>query len=552
MLSHFIKVLFLAPDPSDSARLRLAEEHRSIQQRLERTPYQLEARWAVRPADVLHAILDIKPQIVHFAGHGMETGEICLQDDNGHVKPVQPEALAALFKLAAEYVQCVIINTCYSDDQAKAIAEYVPIVIGMKSSIGDRAAITFATGFYIALQADQSMSTQSVEKAYEAGRVAIRLEGIQEEQLSPILFGDPRNRLRSDVEAAGLYTRNPVLANIYLTAWIEKGTKLGLSHDEIEAIIKAVSTSLEEFEGKSQKYKQAFEDIIKQEFPPSEESRMALRVLQNALGLRDEEIARIEQRITSDPSVQSPDTWRRRGYTQADQGNYQKAIEFFTQAIELQPDSSEAYIGRALSYSDLDDRQAAIANYTQAIEINRDWGRYSLAFALNERGYLYHHLGDKETAIENYNQALEIKSGSLVTERANVFVNRGLSYYQLGNKEAAIEDWTEAINCRPNYSLAYYNRGLAHSALNHAQAAIQDYSKAIEINREWGSVVPELCYLRRGLLYLELNDIPAGIEDIQKASSIIPDGGIDLVTINEEGLMDEFIDLVKERLLDRK
>ncbi len=47
-------------------------------------------------------------------------------------KSIPPEALASLFSLVTEYVKCVIVNTCYSEIQAKAIAQYVPVVIGTK------------------------------------------------------------------------------------------------------------------------------------------------------------------------------------------------------------------------------------------------------------------------------------------------------------------------------------------------------------------------------------------------------------------------------------
>jgi hypothetical protein len=66
----------------------------------------------------------------------------------GQAKFVDAEALAGLFKLFADRVQCVILNACYSEVQAEAIARYIPYVIGMSEAIGDRAAIEFSVGFY--------------------------------------------------------------------------------------------------------------------------------------------------------------------------------------------------------------------------------------------------------------------------------------------------------------------------------------------------------------------------------------------------------------------
>lgn len=100
----------------------------------------------------------------------------------GNYQLVEPEALAAMFELFAEQVKCVVLNACYSETQAKAIAEHIPFVIGMNDQIGDKAAIAFAVGFYKALVANYP-----IEDAYKFGCVEIRLQGIPE-HLKPVIF----------------------------------------------------------------------------------------------------------------------------------------------------------------------------------------------------------------------------------------------------------------------------------------------------------------------------------------------------------------------------
>jgi hypothetical protein len=67
-------ILFLAANPKGTSPLRLDEEVRDIQEGLQRAvnrdQFSLYSRWAVRPRDIHRAMLDIKPQIVHFSGHG--------------------------------------------------------------------------------------------------------------------------------------------------------------------------------------------------------------------------------------------------------------------------------------------------------------------------------------------------------------------------------------------------------------------------------------------------------------------------------------------------
>lgn len=76
----------------------------------------------------------------------------------------------------------MILNACYSDAQATAIADHIDYVIGMNQAIGDKAAIAFATGLYQALGADRT-----IEEAYKLGCVQIELQGIRE-HLTPVLI----------------------------------------------------------------------------------------------------------------------------------------------------------------------------------------------------------------------------------------------------------------------------------------------------------------------------------------------------------------------------
>ena len=183
---HQIKILFLTADPTDESRLRLGEEFREIQEKLQqaefRDRFKLHQRMSVRPVDISQALLYVKPQIVHFSGHGTATGALCFENQTGKAHPIQPDVLAELFEQFANQVDCVLLNACYSETQAKAIAKYIKYVIGMNQAIGDEAAITFSIGFYQALGAGRT-----IEEAYKLGRAQIGLQGIPEHS-TPVLI----------------------------------------------------------------------------------------------------------------------------------------------------------------------------------------------------------------------------------------------------------------------------------------------------------------------------------------------------------------------------
>ncbi|MCB0192473.1 MAG: CHAT domain-containing protein [Anaerolineae bacterium] len=183
-------VLFLSANPTDTARLRLGEELREIREKLQlanlRDRFDLVDRTAVRPEDLSLAMLSVNPQVVHFSGHGTATGSLCLEDVSGKLHRVQPEALAALFEQFAGKVQCVVLNACYAEIQANAIARHIDYVIGMNQTIGDSAAIAFAIGFYQALGEGKSF-----DEAYKFGCIQIGLQNIPE-HLTPVLIKKER------------------------------------------------------------------------------------------------------------------------------------------------------------------------------------------------------------------------------------------------------------------------------------------------------------------------------------------------------------------------
>lgn len=178
-------ILILAVNPRDTSVLRLDEEVREIDLGLQRAKkrelFDLKQRWALRVQDVCQALLDFKPQIVHFSGHGSGDDGLALEDEAGKLKLVDTDALANLFESFSSSIECIVLNACYSEVQAEAIVKHIPYVIGMNKPIGDKAAIKFATGFYNALG-----NGESIEFAYKLACNFIQLDGISE-YLTPVL-----------------------------------------------------------------------------------------------------------------------------------------------------------------------------------------------------------------------------------------------------------------------------------------------------------------------------------------------------------------------------
>ena len=155
-----------------------------LQRASQRDDIQFDCKFAVRVRDLRRSLLDINPQIVHFSGHGSGTDGIVLENDEGESVLVGTDALANLFALHKESVRCVVLNACYSKEQAEAICKHIPFVIGMSNSVADDSAAAFAVGFYDAIGAGRTY-----EEAFSHGRNAIELLGLPGHELPVMLKG---------------------------------------------------------------------------------------------------------------------------------------------------------------------------------------------------------------------------------------------------------------------------------------------------------------------------------------------------------------------------
>jgi formylglycine-generating enzyme required for sulfatase activity len=167
------KILILASNPRKD--LNLDREIRDLQGVIERSQhgekFEVISGLAVRVGDLQDLMLKHRPQIVHFCGHGSGKQGLVFEGNDGGEQWVRADALSDLFRLFSNNVGCVLLNACYSEEQANAIVNHIDYVIGMNQEIRDDAAIAFSKGFYRALGYNRP-----IEEAYEFGRNAIQLE----------------------------------------------------------------------------------------------------------------------------------------------------------------------------------------------------------------------------------------------------------------------------------------------------------------------------------------------------------------------------------------
>lgn len=183
-------ILLIGTNPKNTLRLRLDAEAKQVKLALDRgrQDFNIIVEGAVTDDDLRRLLLRHTPAIVHISGHGADGGTdggIKFEDEHGMAHIISAGALADLFQLCQEHVNCVVLNACYSENVADAIRQYIPYVVGMSDNIGDDASLKFAIGFYDALAHGRTF-----EEAFQFGRNAIDLKNIPE-SLVPVLKKKP-------------------------------------------------------------------------------------------------------------------------------------------------------------------------------------------------------------------------------------------------------------------------------------------------------------------------------------------------------------------------
>jgi hypothetical protein len=179
-----MKILILEANPHED--LHLNDEMRDVQNVIRQSSEEFEIVFepSVESTNLQQLMLDHQPNIVHFCGHGAGEDGLVFRDRN-----IDADNLSCLFESCQHYLQCVVLNSCYSEVQASEIVKYIPYVIGMNKEIRDDAAIAFSIGFYQALEYGRSF-----KHAYRCGCKAIEL-AISDDSINRDLIAEEMRKL---------------------------------------------------------------------------------------------------------------------------------------------------------------------------------------------------------------------------------------------------------------------------------------------------------------------------------------------------------------------
>jgi tetratricopeptide (TPR) repeat protein/predicted AlkP superfamily phosphohydrolase/phosphomutase len=225
------------------------------------------------------------------------------------------------------------------------------------------------------------------------------------------------------------------------------------------------------------------------------------------------------------------------GTARMQKGEVDGAIQHFNEALDRDPKSieTENLIGNA--YMKKGNYQQAEEHFMKALAIEP-----TFPDALNSLGILYENLGRLEEAIDQYRKVIEIDR-----YYAEGYNNIGNIWKKKGQAEEAIRWYEKAIEADPFFIGSYNNIALIHQERGDFPKAIQFIEKALEKAPANAFVMNNL-----GSLYFSQGDLEAAIEMWRKSIEILPSYESPYNNLGaaygKKGMLDKEIEMYKKAL----
>jgi tetratricopeptide (TPR) repeat protein len=223
-------------------------------------------------------------------------------------------------------------------------------------------------------------------------------------------------------------------------------------------------------------------------------------------------------------SPESPDAWRQKVLLTRELGDWEQALEAVNRLIELVPDDGSAYVLRAqIYYEGLHRPQHALQDFDQAIALDPAYDKATLV----ERWNIL-------AGLDRWEQALLVSHKIITTgsEDPLRYFYRGWSLIQVERIDEAIQKLHFGIQRYPDYpvmlyyalGVAYYERGAWPEAVQSLEVALAQFGAASEESSfEWPLDLTTADILAPlGVSYLGLRQCETGAAIVERAIAESP------------------------------
>jgi len=230
-----------------------------------------------------------------------------------------------------------------------------------------------------------------------------------------------------------------------------------------------------------------------------------------------------------------------KGNEEYKQRNFEKAIEYYEKAIQLDPTEYIYINNKAAALLELKRYEECLKACDEALEISKTvpYNYTKIAKVLTRKASTYTHMEDYANAIEWYSKSLLEEANPKIRDEmkrlekfkkeldAKNYVNpavseehriKGNELFQAGKFPEAVKEYDEGLKRDPSNAKIYANRGTAYLKLLEYPSALRDLEKCLSIDPTYVKA-----YAKKGVVHHAMKEYHKAIENFEKGLRVDPE-----------------------------
>jgi tetratricopeptide (TPR) repeat protein len=228
----------------------------------------------------------------------------------------------------------------------------------------------------------------------------------------------------------------------------------------------------------------------------------------------------------------NPNTWNARGYcyNHLPVPQPDKAFADLTKAIKLDPKSSQAHSNLGTALAKQGKLDEAVAEYHKAIELdpNNTWPHSNLGYALTKQGKL-------DEAVAECHKAIELEPNNALAH-----TNLGYALTKQGKLDEAIAEHRRAIELDPKSAAPHNNLGIGLLGQGKRDEAVAEFRKAIELDPK-----DALAHSNLGIALMDRGKVKEAVVEHRKAIELDPRNAVSHsnlgIALRKQGKLDDAV-----------
>ena len=192
--------------------------------------------------------------------------------------------------------------------------------------------------------------------------------------------------------------------------------------------------------------------------------------------IEDGEAPREQHDSAAAPEPTSVDALSKLASSYTSNGDYDRAIAYYSKALDIDPKSPSIFNNRGVNYEATGNYDKAIADYNEAISLNPN---YALAFSnrcsarLKAKEYV--------RAVNDCDRSVQLDPAAV-----NTYILRANVYREMQKFDDAIRDYDRAIQLDPKSITAIFYQARVYEQAGRIDDALKNYSTIIQAQSQHG------------------------------------------------------------------